>query len=213
MKIQTFSVGPLATNCYLITDEETGEAAVVDPGAAEEPLLRAVRREHVGKILLTHGHFDHVGGAEALRRLTGAQVYLLREEEALLRSPFQNLSAQFLPEPLPEMIPDVLLQDGTTVPLGSLSFQVLHTPGHTAGSCCYCAPGALFTGDTLMQGSVGRTDFPTGSFAALSRSLQALRLLDGGLAVYPGHGPATQLGVEKRSNPYLREESGYGFAN
>ncbi len=214
MKIQTLPVGLLETNCYLLTDEASEESAVIDPGFADASLEQAVLATgRVSIILLTHGHFDHISGVEKIRQQTGAKVYLLEQDADLMANPELNLSAMFCSTPLPPVKADVLLQDGGKILLGKSVLEVIATPGHTHGSCCYKANGALFSGDTLMRGSIGRTDFPTGSMAAMERSLEKLKALEDDLVIYPGHGPATFLNVEKRRNPYLNKEIGHGFTN
>lgn len=205
MKIECFVVGSLGTNCYLLTDEKTGLSAVIDPGAVSEPLLSAVKSAgNIQLILLTHGHFDHIGAAGKLKNLTGASMAILQQDALFLSDNQLNLSA-FFSQPLEPLQPDRILHDGDTIQLGELVLSVLHTPGHTQGSCCFAVGDALFTGDTLMCLAAGRTDFPTGSSSNLRQSLLKLRDIKGEYRVFPGHGEETTLAFERENNPYMKE--------
>lgn len=206
MKIQQFPVGPLEANCYLIVDESTGEAAVLDPGGSSQQLNTAIQivgEERLRYILLTHGHFDHIGGVSDLLKRTKAKVLIMEEDGEFPSDNNLNLSGPVMgreTEPFPV---GRRLHDGDSFVLGKTKFTVIHTPGHTCGSCCFLAGDALFTGDTLMNGGVGRTDFPTGDYGALSRSLHRLARMPGDYTVYPGHGAPTTLEQERKYNPYL----------
>lgn len=210
MRIEAFEAGPLPTNCYFLTDEATGKTAVIDPGAYDSQIQRAAQSHDVAMVLLTHGHFDHIMGVGDLVARIGAKVYLDAADAAMVRDPRQNLSGVMRLGAVKPFTPDVLLHDGDTFPLGSLRIRVLHTPGHTPGGCCYLAEDALFSGDTLMGGSAGRTDFPGGDYRALLASLQKLKALPGDWRVFPGHGPESTLDWERRNNPYLEPER-YGL--
>lgn len=206
MKIQRFLTGPLEVNCYLIIDETTGKAAVLDPGGMTPQLEAAINQigeKNVEQILLTHGHFDHIGGAAALQKKTGAQVFLYEEDKDFPGNSSLNLSVMAIGQEVPSFSVDRLLKDGEIFSLGETAFTVLHTPGHTQGSCCYISENVLFTGDTLMKNSVGRTDFPTGNMPQLTKSLQQLALLPGNYTIYPGHGEPSTLDEERKRNPYL----------
>ncbi len=202
MRYLCITDGMLAENCYLLLDEASGEAAVIDPGFVNDRLLGEIAKYKVRWILLTHGHFDHIEGVDRLRALTGAPSAAFRTEGAFAADPAQNGSLLMFGRPIACTV-DRLLEDGETIHVGAVPVQVMHTPGHTAGGCCYVTPEAVFTGDTLMGYSVGRCDLPTGDEAALAVSLQKLAALPGDPAICGGHGPVTRLSEEKRRNPYL----------
>ena len=202
MRYLCITDGMLAENCYLLLDEASGEAAVIDPGFVNDRLLGEIAKYKVRWILLTHGHFDHIEGVDRLRALTGAPCAAFRTGGALAADPAQNGSLLMFGRPIACTV-DRLLEDGETIHVGAVPVQVMHTPGHTAGGCCYVTPEAVFTGDTLMGYSVGRCDLPTGDEAALAVSLQKLAALPGDPAICGGHGPVTRLSEEKRRNPYL----------
>ena len=171
MKITGIRGGMMETNCWFLTDENSGKTAVIDPGFLSDRLYEMVKKfGFIEKILLTHGHFDHITAADSLRRETGAKLYIMRQEAPFLENPALNLS-ESMGAALPCVKADVLLEDGDEIPLGSLNISVLATPGHTAGSCCYLVQDAIFTGDTVFCGSVGRTDFPTGNTADILSSV------------------------------------------
>lgn len=210
LQVQTIPVGMLETNAYLLTDEATGKTAVVDPGVAQQDLLQAIQQagtENVTAIFLTHGHYDHIGGVAAIQKETDATIYIGEQDGEFPSKSALNLD-KMLQGRLTPFTPDVLLRDGDTIQLGETTFRVVHTPGHTGGSICFVSDGVLISGDTLFHGSMGRTDFPTGSPAKMMESLQRLANLEGDYAVYPGHGPSSTLDWERQHNPYMRQEMG-----
>lgn len=195
--------GVFAENCYVLIDDETKAAAVIDPGCVNDKLLRAIAGLKVENILLTHGHFDHTEGADELSALTGAPVAAYKTEAALAADSALNASNLTFDCSVTCTVTQ-LLEDGETFNVGSIPVTVMHTPGHTAGGCCYITPEAVFTGDTLMGYSIGRSDLPTASETDLMRSLQKLAKLPGNPDICGGHGPVTKLSDEKRLNPYLQ---------
>jgi len=206
------AVGPLACNCYIVGDDATKEAIVIDPGGDAEDLVTTIV-EHglrITAIIATHAHFDHVIAAERVRDATGAPFYLHDHDKPVL-SWLQESGRLFLGIDLPPP-PDVdsAADEGTRVVAGAVELEVMHTPGHSPGSISLLGDGALFSGDTLFAGSVGRTDLPGGDTLAMVRAIRKkLFALDDDLRVYPGHGPATTLGEEKVSNPFVGERGVY----
>ncbi|HEX3016448.1 MAG TPA: MBL fold metallo-hydrolase [Caproicibacter sp.] len=204
MKITKIIGGPLPTNCYLLTDEETGATAVIDPGFESEELSEAVQNNgNVQAILLTHGHFDHISGVQKIQKLTGAKIYLYSDEILFVKDSTLNLGSAFFGSEVPPFRVDVPLNDNDTIQLGNLNIRVLHTPGHTVGGCCFIVEDVIFSGDTLMKLSCGRTDCPTGSYSQILDSLRKLSGLKGDFHVYPGHGSATTLNCERQNNTYM----------
>jgi hydroxyacylglutathione hydrolase len=207
MILETFPVGPLACNCTIMGDEEAGEAVVIDPGDEVGRIQR--RLTELGltlkQILVTHAHIDHVGGALKLKRLTGAPIFLNEDDLPLLR--MMDAQANWLGVATPETAqPDEGLTDGLMVGLARYPAEVLHTPGHTQGSVClHFAPMKLvIAGDTLFAGSIGRTDLPGGNYGQIIESIETrLLTLPDETKVLPGHGPATTIGGERKSNPFL----------
>jgi len=205
MEIKVLPLGDIQVNCYLVSTEKS--ALVVDPGfysqKVEEFLKENSHKERM--ILLTHAHFDHIGGAELLRENTGVNIAIGEKENAFLSDPAVNLSG-LLSAPLKPFSADISLKDNETLNIGDLKIKVIHTPGHTSGSVSYLIDDVLFSGDTLFNSSIGRTDFPTGDFAVLSQSIKKLYELDGEITVLSGHGEATNLNYEKMYNPFVRQE-------
>ncbi|MCG8400336.1 MAG: MBL fold metallo-hydrolase [Firmicutes bacterium] len=206
MIFEGFGVGPMEANCYIIGCAETKEAAVVDPGAEGGRILS--RLEKLGlqckSIILTHGHMDHVGAINEVRQATDANVMIHSGDADMLTSPAQNLSL-FMGSMLKFKKADRVLEDGDKVQVGNVLLEVIHTPGHTPGGICIkIKGGGIITGDTLFAGSVGRSDFPGGSHNVLINSIKT-RLLNfpDDTKVYPGHGPESSIGAEKKYNPFL----------
>jgi len=198
MLIKTLPVGHLETNCYILTDENTLECAVIDPGDESGTILDYVEsnRLSVRAILLTHGHFDHTGAVEAVAEETGAPVWIAPADVcgAEDRSEYKYLPGR-------EVRP---LQDGTEIPIGTLTVTAVATPGHTPGGMTFRCRDALFAGDTLFRDSCGRTDLPGGDMSVLLGSLRRLAALPGDYEVYPGHMESTTLDRERNFNYYMR---------
>jgi hydroxyacylglutathione hydrolase len=201
-------VGPLQCNCSVIGDETTREAMVIDPGDNIDDILALVTKHQlqVKQIIITHAHIDHVGGAMKLRARTGAPILLNQNDYALLQ--MLDVQATWLGMASPGKVEiDQPLGQDDTLKAGELTASVIHTPGHTEGSICLYFPREkkLIAGDTLFAGSIGRTDLPGGSFKKIVESLkEKLLALPDDTMVVPGHGPATTIGQERESNPFLK---------
>lgn len=206
LNIECFEVGALATNCYVITDKESGLSAVIDPGEYSQSLeekIKSLKEKTVKYIILTHGHYDHIGYVLPAARLTGAQIVIGKREEEFLSN--GTLNRSFMHDIDIEPIKaDLLVSENDKIILGETEITVLDLPGHTGGSVGYLADGKLFCGDTLFKGSMGRTDFETGSEQDIMRSLKKLSALPDNTKVYSGHGPSTTIGEEKQRNPYMK---------
>jgi len=201
LDIRTLTVGPLMTNCYVLVSG--GEAIVVDPGWEAERILAELSGLKVMRIVATHAHFDHVGAVEKLRDATGAE-FVMHRADLMLLDVVEEVARRFGLE-VRRPRPDGFVEDGDELRFGELTFRVLHTPGHSPGSICLHQGLVLLSGDTLFNGSVGRTDFIGGSFEELERSIRnKIYTLDENTIVYPGHGPITTVGAEKRFNPLVR---------
>ena len=207
MLFDTIVVGPLGVNCSVLGCEATGQGVVVDPGDDADRILAQVQQHglKIVAIINTHGHFDHVGANRQLTQATGAPLYIHQADAPMLERVAKTAAMYGLPgENSPQ--PDHLLEDGMLIEFGTHRLQVIHTPGHTPGGCClYLEPeNKLIAGDTLFADGVGRTDLPGGSHQQLVASIKTrLFILPDQVQVYPGHGPTTTIGHEKRHNPYL----------
>jgi len=200
MQIKQMQVGSLATNCYFLIDEETKKAAVIDPGDKGDKILEELNKldVQVEYILLTHGHYDHIGAVAQLHEaLPQTKVYLHKAD---------SRGTGFHVVPLADQVADLCYyDDGDTLTLGSLTIHVIHTPGHTPGGVTLRVEDALFTGDTLFAGSMGRSDFPGGDTQQLFASLKKLAMLEGDFRVFPGHERTTTLDQERKSNVFVLE--------
>ena len=206
LRVEQYVVGSVQTNCYFAINENTDEVLIVDPGASAGRLAEIIEEEKLNPvaILLTHGHFDHAGGAAELAEHYGIKVYAEEHEKETLENPAINLSGWEGRELVYHA--DVFLRDEQEIDLAGFHIRVFHTPGHTVGGCCYyfSYQNAVFSGDTLFAQSVGRTDFPKGNASALIRSIEEkLMPLPDETTVYTGHNEITTIGTERMYNPYL----------
>ena len=206
-RIKTCVLGPVSTNCYLVYNDTTKEAVAVDPGDNGDYILNKCSELGIKlqAVLLTHGHFDHIGAALQIARAFTIPIYASETEDGMLADTSLNLTAHFTGHSL-SFHADRLVHDGDELELLGYKWKVIATPGHTAGGVSYYFPegGFLICGDTLFQESVGRTDFPTGSMSTLVRSVkEKLFTLPEETVVYPGHGDSTTIGHEKKYNPFV----------
>ena len=209
MIIETLTVGPFAANCYIVGSSTTRQGMIIDPGAEPETILETVRQTglSVSLIVITHAHIDHVGALREVQQSTGAQFAIHEAEKGLLLSaPMRMLTSLGVSPIKSPPRPDKLLKDGDRIDIDDLHFEVLHTPGHSAGGICLFGHGMVFSGDTLFNLGIGRTDFPGMSHQRLMRSIhEKLMVLPDDTVVYPGHGPPTTIGDERRGNPFLQD--------
>ena len=205
-EVVTLTNGPFAENCYLVADPERAEAVLIDPGDESELFLARLARERwtLSAIWLTHAHLDHVTGVAAVKAATGVPVHLHPADRALYDATPQQAKMFGLTAEAPPP-PDADLADGQTLTVGGHAFTVLHTPGHSAGGVTFAGHGLAFVGDALFAGSVGRTDLPGADTRTLLQSIRdRIFALPNDTIVYSGHGPATTIGEEKRSNPFVK---------
>lgn len=207
--LQLINVGDMRTNCYVLSNKETKEALVFDPGSEPERILEYAKSKglSITAILLTHGHFDHIMGVDEIRRQVGAKVYACEAEKELLGNPDMNCAHMFDCEAATTA--DVYVKDGQILTLAGLTVEVIHTPGHTSGGACYYMKDLkiVITGDTLFFEAVGRCDLPTSDEGAIIESItKKLFALPEDVAVYPGHGRSSSIGYEEQNNPYVLEE-------
>ena len=195
LNIRTLPLGAYQTNCYLVWGEDSPTCVVIDPGYEPETILSEVKKlgKEIAAVLLTHGHFDHVGAVKDLAAEVDCPVYLCAED--LSMPPQMTAGPLYYTNTYAE---------GDFVEAAGLAFKVLHTPGHTPGSVCLMCENVIFSGDTLFWGSCGRTDLPGGSWSTIRKSLKRLAELSGDYDVYPGHGDSTTLSFERKMNPYMQ---------
>jgi len=211
MVLTRLVVGPLQVNCFILADEKTKEAVVIDPGDDAGDILRVIEEKglKVKYIINTHAHFDHVGANKALKDATGAEL-LLHEADAPVLATTANQSRSFGMKPVSSPPADRYVKQGDLIRAGEISLKVLETPGHTPGGISLLEEGMVFTGDALFAGSIGRTDFPGGDLLTLLGSIKKnLMTLPDETRVFSGHGPASTIGEEREQNPFLNKQSGF----
>ena len=203
LKVHTLPLGAYQTNTYIVHDSEASSCALIDPGYEADTILETLAQLGltVDAVLLTHGHFDHVGAVEEIVTKTGCKLWCSESDWSQFPNP---VTAYFYPIANCDFCEVSFCEDGESIHAGGLTFRVMATPGHTHGSVCYLCEKAMFSGDTLFAGSCGRTDLPGGSGKFLRLSLERLAELEENYWVYPGHGESTTLAEEKRYNPYMR---------
>ena len=209
MIVKMLVVGPFATNCYIVGSSSTKQGMIIDPGAEAETILGTVQQMglSISLIVITHAHMDHVGALRAVQEKTNAQFAVHEAEKGFVFSaPMRMLTSVGLTPFKSPPKPDRLLKDGDHIDIGDLHFEVLYTPGHSSGGISLAGHGVVFSGDTLFNFGIGRTDFPGCSHERLMKSIrEKLMVLPDETIVYPGHGPTTTIGNEREWNPFLRD--------
>jgi hydroxyacylglutathione hydrolase len=208
MIIKTLVVGSFASNCYIVGSSSSKAGMIIDPGADAETIMRTVQQTElsISIIVITHAHMDHVGALREVQQKTNAQFAIHEAEKGFVFStPMRMLTSLGVSPVKSPPRPDRLLKDGDLIDLGDLHFKVLYTPGHSSGGICLLGHGVVFSGDTLFKLGIGRTDFPGMSHERLMKSIrEKLMVLPDETIVYPGHGPPTTIGDERRGNPFLQ---------
>ena len=211
MILMRLVVGPLQVNCFIVADEKTKEAVVIDPGDDAADILKLIREKDlkIKYIVNTHGHFDHIGANNAVKEATGAAI-LIHEADAQLMASASSHASMFGMKTAASPPADRFVKEGDVITAGEIALKVVHTPGHSLGGISLLGQGVAFTGDSLFAGSIGRTDFPGGDLKTLLRSIKKhLMTLPDDTKVFSGHGPASTIGDERNENPFLNKDSGF----
>jgi glyoxylase-like metal-dependent hydrolase (beta-lactamase superfamily II) len=206
LKVGIYKVGILETNCYIITDQVTKESAIIDPGFADENVnieIVNLGAENIKYIIMTHGHFDHILAASYYKEMTGAKTVICIKDAMFIQD--NELNRGFGDLEVEVFKPDILMKDEDELLLGNTKIKMIETPGHTVGSSCFIADDKMFTGDTLMKGTIGRTDFKTGDESAMVESIKRLKALNINYKIYPGHGDPSTLSYERENNVFLKQ--------
>ncbi len=206
MILKKMEVGVYSANCYIIADEQSREGIIIDPGGDADRIMKFVKDNKLAikYIVLTHAHGDHIGGVNEVLSETDAVLCVHKEDLFILKDKKKNFTSQ-MRGPIVEIRDAKLLEDGDTLQAGDMTFKIIHTPGHSPGGICIHTKKLLFAGDTLFANNIGRGDLIGGDEAQLIRSIKAkLMELPDDTTVYPGHGPATRIGIERMTNPYLK---------
>jgi hydroxyacylglutathione hydrolase len=208
MILKTLAVGPFAANCYIVGSTSTKQGMIIDPGADADTIIKTIQQTglSISIIVITHAHMDHVGALREVQQKTTARFAIHEAEKGFVFStPMRMLTSLGVSPVKSPPKPDRLLKDGDLIELGDLHFEVLYTPGHSSGGICLLGHGVVFSGDTLFKFGIGRTDFPGMSHERLMKSIgEKLMVLPDETIVYPGHGPPTTIGDERRMNPFLQ---------
>lgn len=205
MKLEVIVDSMMQENTYIYYDEKTLEAVVIDPALSFDSQKKFIKDKNlnVKYIMLTHSHADHIGDVKELKKFTNAPILANIHEKEMLNDASKNLSSQFFPYPI-EIEADIYVDEKDKIKMGEHTFSFINTPGHTEGGMCIRCGMEMFTGDTLFQGSIGRTDLYGGDYNKILKSLKKLAKLEEDLVIYPGHGPASTIGREKKSNYYMK---------
>jgi hydroxyacylglutathione hydrolase len=204
-EVISIPVGPLEANCFVVYSEKSREAIIVDPGDDARKIIDIIQSNNLQPVLIvnTHGHMDHIGANATIKDTFSVPIAIHEDDSTMLTNPSENLSSVIGTNTVSPAA-DQLLHEGDTVDLDGTEIKIIHTPGHSPGGICLYFDSTLIAGDTLFKGSIGRTDLPNGDFPTLISSIQQkLEVLGDEVVVYPGHGPKTTIGDEKRSNPFL----------
>ena len=203
MKIRILRGGPCVTNCFIVKDEETQKAIVIDPAFNPSRIIKESAGHEIEYIIITHAHMDHLMALDELKKATNAKIVISNVENASLNDEHYNLS-DLMKIPSVTSKADITVNDGDTLPFANTEIKFILTPGHTKGSMCIFVDDVIFSGDTLFNRTIGRSDLPGGSNDDLTSSIkEKLFIYPDDTTVYPGHGPRTNIGIEKRENPFI----------